>query len=38
MPGLQVTHKRQCYYLGQHASKEEAARAHDQGAICLLVR
>ena len=33
----QVTFKRKRHYLGMHASEEAAARAYDQGAICLLV-
>ncbi|KAL4854427.1 AP2-like ethylene-responsive transcription factor AIL5 [Chlorella vulgaris] len=32
----QVTFKRKRHYLGMHVSEEAAARAYDQGAICLL--
>ncbi|KAL4438982.1 hypothetical protein ABPG77_006919 [Micractinium sp. CCAP 211/92] len=32
----QVTYKRKRHYLGMHGSEEAAARAYDQGAICLL--
>ena len=35
---VQVTFKRKRHYLGMHVSEEAAARAYDQGAICLLVR
>ena len=38
IPLSQVARKGMRYYLGQHASEEAAARAYDQGAICLLVR
>lgn len=33
-----MTFKRKRHYLGMHVSEEAAARAYDQGAICLLVR
>ena len=36
-PPPQVTFKRKRHYLGMHACEEEAAKAYDQGAICLLV-
>ncbi len=34
----QVTFKRKRHYLGMHRSEVDAAKAYDEGAICLLVR